>query len=63
MCMHGLYLPMITVLEIKMKYLIFKIVVNLLVYVNINNVFLWQVIIFSKKCNKSVNVLHFYNYH
>lgn len=39
MCMHGLYLPMITVLEIKMKYLIFEIVVNLLVYVNINNVF------------------------
>ena len=24
MYMHGLYLPMITVLEIKMKYLIFK---------------------------------------
>ena len=52
MYMHGLYLPMITVLEIKMKYLIFKIVVNLLVHVNINNVFLWQVIIFSKKCNE-----------
>ena len=53
MYMHGLYLPMITVLEIKMKYLIFKIVVNLLVHVNINNVFPRITCSLPEKCPKN----------